>query len=324
MKDCSQSTATVKTIHLTKAEADEARKAKIGENRIARKDKEDKTRLARQAVVRDAEENATQFASNFAKLHALNSQYTTMYHSFREIADANIEPLKVVRHFFAHKKDGELLFGEFSTGEAWSQARCNVGFDYVCRCLNPIKAVPLLKAANDSNETAQSSVSSKPTKHAIALDSLLKNSTTKTVRKQIITKFDKEIADAKKANDAETQAALAKQASEMESANAKHIAKIKADAAQQLRDELATAARKEKQAVSLAVDETASQVLQQAEAKIPKKETTALEANALDEAILILRGIVFTIEKSKFNEKKYFAQAVEFLKAHKAFSAPQV
>jgi hypothetical protein len=53
--------------------------------------------------------------------------------------------------------------------------------------------------------------------------------------------------------------------------------------------------------------------------KLPKKTTTAQEAIALDEAIVILRGIVFTIDKSALKEKRYFKQAVAFLKARHAF-----
>jgi hypothetical protein len=56
--------------------------------------------------------------------------------------------------------------------------------------------------------------------------------------------------------------------------------------------------------------------------KLPKKTTTALEAIALDEAILILQGLIFNIQKSAFKEKKYFKQAVAFLKSHNAFQAP--
>src|ERR1035437_99322 len=137
------STATVKTIHLTKDKADEARKV----------DKKQKL-LNRKAVISDAEKSATAYENAYVKLHAMNEQYVSLHHSFKDIATSSRESLNVVRHFFAHRKKDELLFGEYATGEAWAQARCGVGFDYVCRCLNPVKDLPLLKEVNgEPNQT---------------------------------------------------------------------------------------------------------------------------------------------------------------------------
>jgi len=118
---------TVKTIHLNKDEDARASKAKASE-----------TRLARKTVIANAEENATAFENAFAKLRTLNQQGATLYRSFKEITEASREPLIAVRHFFAHKKEGELLFGEYATGDAWAQARCGVVYGYVCRCLNRV------------------------------------------------------------------------------------------------------------------------------------------------------------------------------------------
>src|SRR5713101_7313213 len=183
------STATVKTIQLTKDEADKARQASVGEKLLARK-----------AVIANAEANATQFENAFVTLRTLNQQGATLYLSFKEITEASRAPLLAVRQFFAHKKEGELLYGEYATGDAWAQARCGVSYGYVCRCLNPAKEQPLLKAVN---ETAQSPVSPQPSHPVIELQALLAANTTKAVREQITKKVAKEIADAKKANAAE-------------------------------------------------------------------------------------------------------------------------
>jgi len=304
----SVSTATVKTIHLTKDEADAARKSAV----------EEKLR-ARQAVIANAEENAMQFENAFAKLRTLNQQGITLYRSFKEITAASRAPLLAVRQFFAHKKEGELLFGEYTTGDAWAQARCGVSYGYVCRCLNPPKEQPLLKAVN---ETAQSPVSPQPSHPVIELQALLAANTTKAVREQITKKVAKEIADAKKANAAETKALLAAQAEETKAALEKQAADLQAKVEKQRLDDEQEAARKQKLAVKTAVDATAMTALQSATALLPTKTTTALEAKALDEAIMILRGIVFTAQKSAFTEKKYFKQAVAFLKSHNAFQAP--
>jgi hypothetical protein len=277
------STATVKTIQLTKDEAAAARKASGGEKLLARK-----------AVIANAEENATAVEASFTKLHAMNDQYVTLYQSFKTIAEANREPLAVVRHFFAHKKEGELLFGQYATGDAWSKERCGVGFDYVCRCLNPAKAQPLLRAAN---QTAQSSVS-QPSQHVVELESLLKDTTTKAVRDRITMKVAKEIADAKKANETAMKAALAAQAEETKAALKKQATDLQSKAEKQRLEDEQEAARKQKLAVKNAVDATAMTALQSATALLPTKTTTAVEARALDEAILILQGIVFTMKKS--------------------------
>jgi hypothetical protein len=302
------STATIETIHLTKDEADEARKASPGEKLLARK-----------AVIADAEANALAFEDAFSKLRDINQRGATLYRSFKEIAEASREPLQVVRHFFAHKKDGELLFGKYATGDAWAQARCGVVYGYVCRCLNPPKEQHLLKAAN---ETAQSSVSEKPSRHVVDLESLLKGNTTKAVRDRIIKKVDKEIADATKENEAETKTLLAKQGAEIQASAAEHAAKLKADFEAQRKQDEQEAKRQQKLAVQHAVDATAANALKLAD-KLPTKTTTALEVKALDEAITILQGVVFTIEKSAFKEKKYFKQAVAFLKSRNAFQAPE-
>lgn len=144
-----QSTApTVNTIRVNKDEQARSNKAK-----------ESETRLARKTFIANAEASATAFEDAFAKLRDINQQGVTLYQSFKEIAEASREALNVVRDFFAHKKAGELLYGEFATGDAWATSRCGVSYDYVCRCLNPRKEQPLLKAAN---ETAQSSVSPQP------------------------------------------------------------------------------------------------------------------------------------------------------------------
>ncbi len=298
---------TVKTVHVNK-----------DEKTRASKDKESKTRLARQAFIANAEASATAFEDAFTKLRTINQQGATLYRSFKEISEASREPLLDVRHFFAHKKEGELLFGEYATGDAWAQARCGVLYGYVCRCLNPPKEQPLLKAVN---ETAQSPVSSQPSHHVVELQALLAD-TTKAVREQITKKVAKEIADAKKANAAETKALLAAQAEEMKAALKKQAADLQAKAEKQRLQDEQEAVRRQKLAVKNAVDATAMTALQSATALLPTKTTTALEAKALDEAIMILRGIVFTAQKSAFTEKKYFKQAVAFLKSHNAFQAP--
>jgi hypothetical protein len=299
--------ATVKTVHLTKDEQARASKAKESEKR-----------LARNSVIANAEASATAFEDAFAKLCTINQQGATLYQSFKEIAEASREPFTIVRHFFAHKKEGELLFGEYATGDAWAQARCGVSYGYVCRCLNPPKEQPLLKAVN---ETAQSPVSSKPSPHVVELQALLADNTTKAVREQINKKVDKEIADAKKANAVETKVLLAKQAAEMKSSVAKHVAKLKVDTENQRKQDEQEAKRQQQIAVQRAVDATQANALKPAD-KLPKKTTTAQEAIALDEAILILQGLIFNIPKSAFKEKKYFRQAVAFLKSHNAFQAP--
>ncbi len=304
------SIATIKTIHLTKDEADAARKSAVGE----------KLR-ARQAVIANAEENAMQFENAFAKLRTINQQGATLYRSFKEITEASRAPLQTVRNFFAHKKEGELLFGEYATGDTWAQARCGVSYGYVCRCLNPPKEQPLLKAVN---ETAQSPVSPQPSHPVVELQALLAANTTKAVREQITKKVAKEIADAKKANETAMKAALAAQAEETKAALAKQAADLQAKADKQRLEDEQEAARNQKLAVKNAVDATAMGALQSAAALLPTKTTTAVEAKALDEAILILRGIVFTIDKAALKEKKYFKQAVAFLKAHNAFQAPAV
>jgi hypothetical protein len=242
-----------------------------------------------------------------------------VYHSFKEITEASRAPLLAVRQFFAHKKEGELLFGEYATGDAWAQARCGVSYGYVCRCLNPTKEQPLLKAVN---ETAQSPVSPQPSHPVVELEALLAANTTKAVREQITKKVAKEIADAKKANAAETKALLAAQAEETKAALAKQAADLQAKADKQRLEDEQEAARNQKLAVKNAVDATAMGALQSAAALLPTMTTTAVEAKALDEAILILRGMVFTMKKSQFKEKTYFKQAVAFLKAHNAFQAP--
>jgi len=304
------STETVTTIRLTKDEADEVRKASVGEKLLARK-----------AVIAHAEENATAFEDAFAKLSVLNQQGKTLYQSLKETAEASREALQIVREFFAHKKKGELLFGEFATGDAWAQARCGVIYGYVCRCLNPPKEQHLLKAVN---ETAQSAVSSKPSsQHVVELQALLADNTTKAVREQITRKVAKEISDAKKANEALTKASLVEQAAATKSALLKQAAEIHAEVAQQRQQDEQEAKRQQQLAVKRAVDTTQANALKLAD-KLPTKTTTALEANALDEAILILQGIVFTIDKSALKEKKYFRQAVDFLKARNAFQAPVV
>jgi hypothetical protein len=287
---------TVKTIRLNKDEEARASKAKESEKR-----------LARQAFIDKAEENAKAFENAFTKLRTLNQQGATLYRSFKEITEASREPLIAVRHFFAHKKEGELLFGEYATGDAWAQARCGVSYGYVCRCLNPPKEQPLLKAVN---ETAQSPVSSKPSCPVVELQALLRETTTKAVCEQITKKVAKEIADAKKANEVATKALLAKQDAELH-------AKVE----EQRKQDEQEAKRQQQIAVQRAVDATAANALKLAD-KLPKKTATALEAKSLDEAILILQGIVFTIPKSAFKEKKYFKQAVKFLKLRNAFQAP--
>ena len=89
------STATVKTIHLTKDE-----KAPASKGDLAKK------LLARKAAIANAEANALAFEEAFAKLRAINQQGATLYQSFKEIAEAIRKSLQIVREFFAHKKKG--------------------------------------------------------------------------------------------------------------------------------------------------------------------------------------------------------------------------
>ncbi len=153
----------------------------------------------------------------------------------------------------------------------------------------------------------------------VELQTLLKGST-KAVREQITRKIAKEIADAKKAKETLTKGALNEMAVATKAALAKQAANLTAEAEKQRKHDEQEAERKQKRAIQIAVDATRADALKLSD-KLPKKATTAQEAIALDEAIVILRGIVFTIDKSALKEKRNFKQAVAFLKARHAFQA---
>ena len=268
-----ESKATVKNIRLNKDEADRARKSAVGE----------KLR-AREKFIVKAEASATAFEASYAKLKAMNEQHTVLYRSFKEIAAVAREELLTVRHFFAHKNDGELLFGLYAVGEEWSQARCGVGYDYVCR-LTPPTEQKLLK---DVNETAQSSVSAKPRRKAAdGLQDLLAALPTDAARVKFMKKFDAQVADLKAKNEKDAEVRLTNQ---------------KAVYEQERKDAEKETARLHKLAVEQAKkdgEETERRLAKEAAAKLPRPVTnTADEANALKLADIFARNIAMSLNKS--------------------------
>lgn len=131
--------ATVKSVRLTK---DEHTRAKA--------DAERKEKAERKKFVTDAEAAAKMVEKSYKQLLDLNEQNRSIYRKFAEVVEDMRPQLEIVRNFFAHRKQGDLLLG-YSTGDEWSHAVLNTSYRHLCRCLNPPAEHPLL---TDGDETS--------------------------------------------------------------------------------------------------------------------------------------------------------------------------
>lgn len=143
----SESAATVNTVCLNKDEHDRGKK-----------DAEKQKKAGRKRFIAQAESAAKVVEENYKQLVDLDKQDRAIYRKFAAVVEEMRPQLETVRHFFAHRKQDELLLGSYHTGDEWSNAVLNVSYRHLCRCLNPPAERPFLGDGTDESTPKQKQI----------------------------------------------------------------------------------------------------------------------------------------------------------------------
>jgi hypothetical protein len=122
------SAATVKSIRLNNAE-----QAHVRKDRSAK----------RKEYLKALEADAQALVKGFLTAKSINEEAIVLHRKFKDVVEEMRPVFERVRYGFAHLKKGETVMGE-RTGTAWATRYIGLGYDYLCRCLNPPKAGTLL------------------------------------------------------------------------------------------------------------------------------------------------------------------------------------
>jgi hypothetical protein len=202
---------TVKSINLTKGEADRARISAVTEKAAAR-----------QKAMADAEVAASMVEAAFSELKHIDKQRHSLFVSFASKAKDMIPDLLTMRHYFAHKPVDELFLGLYRIGDDWSRARLGVSFKYVNTLTN--NSLPaeqnLLEQENGGPDKPGKP---KPVKPQVRddLQELLDALPTDADRAKFLKKFNEQEAALEAKNEEYTQLKLAKQEAEFAEARKK-------------------------------------------------------------------------------------------------------
>ena len=97
----------------------------------------------RKEYLKSLEADAQAVVKGFQRAKTINDQAIVLHRKFKAVVVEMRPVFERVRYGFAHLRKGETVMGE-QTGTAWANKHLGVTYDWLCRCLNPPKADPLL------------------------------------------------------------------------------------------------------------------------------------------------------------------------------------
>jgi len=109
------------------------------EKSVARKDKSKE----RKEYLKTLEADAQAFVDCYRAAKKISDDVNVLHRKFGDLVESMRPVFERVRDGFAHLKKGEMVMGE-RTGPAWASKHLGVTYDWLCRCLNRLKAGTLL------------------------------------------------------------------------------------------------------------------------------------------------------------------------------------